>query len=111
MTILTLWRAVASDFVNFVDFVNLVRSRICFKFSLLEKGISHNVHEVRKVHQEDRFTDFHPFSVRSLANRSRKLTAGWFGIVPPVCFIEILLSIAWALITMKYCREGRYPCP
>jgi hypothetical protein len=54
LTLLTLWPAVASHFVNFAPFVNLVRIRICQQISLMEKEISHKVHKGHKFPHKDR---------------------------------------------------------
>jgi hypothetical protein len=51
------WRAlqsaVASDLVNFVNLVNLVRNLLFFKSNLMGKKGSHKVHEVHKPDRSD----------------------------------------------------------
>jgi hypothetical protein len=56
LTLLALWREVASTFVNFVNSVSFVRTRIAHQFSLAEKEISHKVHKGHEVHKQDHFS-------------------------------------------------------
>jgi hypothetical protein len=57
--------------VNVVPFVNLVRTRISFRFSLPEREISHKGHNVHQIHKQNRLAASRHFPLGSFANRSR----------------------------------------
>jgi hypothetical protein len=50
-----------------VNLVNLVRTRIFFKYTLQEREISHKLHQGYEVHQVDRLATF-----QSPANKKRE---------------------------------------
>jgi hypothetical protein len=94
MTLLAEWYVLVSDFVNFVDFVYLVRTNISHQVSLPEKEISHKVHEVHKVHNQDRFTTSHYFSVSPLANRSKQAKrAGAIQTIAPALLFAVKQTV------------------
>jgi hypothetical protein len=84
MTLLAKWYVLVSDFVNLVNLVNLVRTNISHQVSLPEREISHQVHQVPKVHNQDRFTTSHHFSGSPFENLSGafefcKIARRWCG--------------------------------
>jgi hypothetical protein len=53
-----LWRAVVSDFVNFVAFADMVRTTLSPALYLLEREISHQIHRAHEVHKVSCFAFF-----------------------------------------------------